>query len=351
MRTPYTYQYNFSVQQQLGNGLGMEVGYVGSSSHKLIAQHDNDPFLIGTTTRLLNTQPGLQIPNAFGQMPYSFGNYASANYNGLVTSLTKRTGELRGFGEVFFTASYTWAHNLNDADGFIRNSNNVPYFNRHQFYTSADADIRHRFVFSGGWDLPFANLWPGGPKRLTRGWSLYPIVTAQSGFPVDISSGLFQDGATPGPSGDGDQGLVKPNWAGGSVQNFDPHQVQTITVNGTPITGHFFFNPSGLSVPDCYFSSAPPGTPGGCPAPTYGTLQRNSFRGPGRVNFDLALEKRTNLVGERVQLNFRAEFFNVLNHTEFQSPNSTTPITSPLVGQIISTYDPRIGQLALKLVF
>jgi hypothetical protein len=80
-------------------------------------------------------------------------------------------------------------------------------------------------------------------------------------------------------------------------------------------------------------------------------LQRNSFRGPGRVNFDLALEKRTNLVGERVQLNFRAEFFNVLNHTEFQSPNSTTPITSPLVGQIISTYDPRIGQLALKLVF
>jgi hypothetical protein len=68
------------------------------------------------------------------------------------------------------------------------------------------------------------------------------------------------------------------------------------------------------------------------------------------INFDLALEKRTNLT-EQVQLNFRAEFFNVLNHTEWQPPTSTTPISSPLLGQITSTYNPRIGQLALRLVF
>jgi hypothetical protein len=123
-----------------------------------------------------------------------------------------------------------------------------------------------------------------------------------------------------------------PNWSGGAVQTYNPRQEQTITVNGSAITGHFFFNPSGLYLPACFSSSAAPGTRGGCPAPTYGTLQRNAFRGPGRVNFDLALEKRTNLT-ERVELNFRAEFFNDLNHTEWQTP-ATTSFTSPLLGQI-----------------
>jgi hypothetical protein len=157
---------------------------------------------------------------------------------------------------------------------------------------------------------------------------------------------------TPGPSGDGDQGLVRPNWSGGSPGSLDPHQVQTFTVNGAPLTGHFFFNPSGLYLPDCFSGavSQPPGTPGGCPTATYGTLGRNAFRGPRLINFDLALEKRTNLT-EQVQLNFRAEFFNVLNHTEWQPPTATTPITSSLLGQITSTYNPRIGQLALRLVF
>jgi hypothetical protein len=64
----------------------------------------------------------------------------------------------------------------------------------------------------------------------------------------------------------------------------------------------------------------------------------------------LALEKRTNLAADRVQMVFRAEFFNVLNHTEWQ-PQSAYTLSSPFVGQITSTYPPRIGQLALKLLF
>jgi hypothetical protein len=195
MRTPYTYQYNFSIQQQIANGLGFEMGYVGSSSHKLTAMRDQDPFIIGTTTRILNTQAGLQIPGAFNQMPGTFGNFANANYNGLVISLTKRTGELRGFGQLFFTTSYTRAHNLDDADGFARTSNQVPFYNQHQFYTSADSDIRDRFVLSGGWELPFEKLWASGPKRLTKGWTLDPIVTAQSGLPTTVTAGLSRMGS------------------------------------------------------------------------------------------------------------------------------------------------------------
>jgi hypothetical protein len=104
-------------------------------------------------------------------------------------------------------------------------------------------------------------------------------------------------------------------------------------------------------VPTCFQSTAPPGTPGGCPVATYGNLQRNTLRGPDLTNLDLSLEKRTNLVGEKVQLLFRAEFFNVLNHTEFLAPTTPVPVTSALIGQTTSTNSARIGQLALKLVF
>ena len=176
-----------------------------------------------------------------------------------------------------------------------------------------------------------------------------PDPYAQSGLPSTVTAGLFQDGVTPGPSGDGDQNLVMPNWSGGSVQTYNPRQEQALTIGGNTINGHFFFNSSGLYLPACYASSAPPGTPGGCPTPTYGTLQRNAFRGPNRVNLDLALEKKTRLT-ERMELNFRAEFFNAFNHTEWQMAVST-PFTSPLLGQVTSTWDPRIGQLALRLRF
>jgi hypothetical protein len=84
---------------------------------------------------------------------------------------------------------------------------------------------------------------------------------------------------------------------------------------------------------------------------TYGSLQRNTLRGPGLVNLDMSLEKKTKLVGERVQLLFRAEFFNVLNHTEFLAPTNPVAVTSSLIGQVTSTNPARIGQLALKLVF
>jgi len=143
---------------------------------------------------------------------------------------------------------------------------------------------------------------------------------------------------------------VRPNWNGGPTQSLDPHAVRTFVVNGTPVTGNFAFDPTGLSTPACYALPGPPGTATGCPTPTYGTLPRNFFRGPGRVNLDLSLEKKTALT-ERVELAFRVEFFNILNHTEWQSPNVSTPIGSPQLGLITQTYDPRIGQLALRLTF
>ena len=332
LKTPYIYQYNLSVERQLANGLMAEVGYAGSSSHKLLTWLDTNPFILGTTNRMLG-------PN-FGYIT-TFAGLNNANYNGLLTSLTKRETDVRYLGQVFFTLAYTWSHNLDNGSGFNSRNTQIASYNHHVLYGNSDFDIRQRLAFSGGWELPFAKAWSSGPKRLTNGWSLYPIIFAQSGIPLDVLAGLHQSQSKPGPSGAGDREVVRANQMVKSVSTLDPHK-----------TGNYWFDPNDFSVPLCFSSSKIPGSgaPGACPAPTYGTFGRNSFYGPRHVNMDLALEKATNLIGERIKLIFRVEAFNVLNHTEFRPPSDTS-FTSTTFGQITGTYDPRILQLALKLTF
>ena len=355
MRTPYTYQYNLSVQHQISNSVAAEIGYVGSSSHKFTANVDFDPFVGGGVSgiRLQNQLNGYTDPfNPIYTSTVGTTNAINGNYNGMVSSLTKRMSDWHGIGNTFFTVAYTWSHLIDDGTGIFRNTSQVPYYNHHQFHGTGDNDVRNRFVFSGGWTMPFEKAWSSGPSALTKGWTLYPIFFWQSGLPMDVNGGMYVDGS-PGPSGAGDQGLLKPNWAGGAPKTLNPRKYQSIG----SLTGNFIFDPTGLADPDCYYIDGvqnynAPGTPGGCPAATYGTLPRNFFRGPGRVNLDLALEKATPLFHERMQFIFRAEFFNILNHTEFQNPSGgPASIYSGQLGQVVSTFDPRIGQLSFRLTF
>jgi hypothetical protein len=84
-------------------------------------------------------------------------------------------------------------------------------------------------------------------------------------------------------------------------------------------------------------------------AGTFGTTGKGSLRGPGYFNWDMALSKRFPLRGERIQLLFRAEYFNVFNRANFNDP--TVSLSGSGFGQILSAQDPRIGQLSMKVVF
>ena len=335
LKTPYIYQYNLSFQRQLANGVMAELGYAGSSSHNLLTWVDQNPMILGTTTRIFNQN----LPDApFGQAP-TFAGLNNANYNGLLASVTKRASDVPILGNVFFTAAYTWSHNLDNGSGFNSRNSSIPFYNHHALYGNSDFDVPQRFTFSGGWELPFAKAWASGPKRLTSGWSLFPIFFIQSGIPLDYTAGTRTRSGSPGPSGAGDGSLVRADQVVPTVQTFDPRTVQTL--NGT--TGNFWFNPNDLQQDPCIGADT-------CPLGFYGTYRRNSFRGPSHSNMDLALEKSTNLVGERTKLLFRLEAFNIFNHAEFRPPASGS-ILSGTFGQITGTYDPRILQLALKLTF
>jgi hypothetical protein len=224
-------------------------------------------------------------------------------------------------------------------------------------------------------------MWARGPKRLTKGWSLYPIVTWRTGFPFDIPAGLGGnvDPTNPGTSGAGDPYLshaavVAP------IRVLDPGRLTTITptiygsdangncqiTSGTPITGHFIFDPNSFSnIPlanNAYYGGSNPCFPQLDPVNnpadrTYG-LQRNALRGPHLTNVDIAIAKST-AITERVSLELRMEYFNALNHPEFAQPtvlDGASNINSPNFGQITTTGTfrgaaPRIGQLAARLTF
>ncbi len=381
LQTPYTYQYNLSVQREVARNTSVQVGYLGSSSHGLTSLVDINPFNLGTADRILNLLPGNTTCTAssgtcsFTGIP-EFKNISKASYNGLTASLTRQVTDAHWIGTTYLTFGYTYSHSIDNASGFRARNSQVPTFNPNLFRASSDFDVRHRITFSGGWDLPFDRLLSAAPKRLVQGWSLYPIVSWRTGFPLDIfgqpdGSGGFTN---PGVTGAGD---INPhaNLTGQPATIFDPHQVQTLTgPSGTPHTGNFYFNPAAFSNAQCpVTSTTTPGQPNTCipssslfpstpdvianPAlRTYGSLPRNFLRGPGRTNVDMTLAKVTSIT-ERLKLEIRADAFNLFNHAEFANPS--TNITSPNFGRITTTGDPgppidhheRILQLAARFTF
>ncbi len=374
LKTPYTYQYNLSVQQQVFRDTVLEVSYLGSNSHGLTGLQDVNPFVPGTTDRVLNLGTGdTTCPDDTGGNPNLFGcsfapisefrNVTEANYNSLVASLTKQVGDSAMFGRTYFTLGYTYAHEIDNVSGFRQRNSTVPSLQPELFRASGDTDVRHRITFSGGWDLPFDNLWKSVPKRLTEGWSLFPIVTWRTGFPLDVLANLATafDNGSEGPSGLGDPLVVHANLVG-PANTFNPRVQQTFSGFNNGLPGNFYFNPNSYSNAQCGDAN----DMGTCvPGPTifpsdaqvvanpalatYGTVPRNSLRGPGITNFDLAISKTTDLVREKLKLELRFEFFNIFNIVEFSNPD--TNILSSTFGQIQTTADPRIIQIAARFTF
>jgi TonB dependent receptor len=327
LRTPYTYQFNLSIEHELARKMAVSAAYVGSSSHGLTGLKDINPFDPATINtpnpvRILNETPG-NTPTSLGFLP-QFMNVANANYHAVQLSLRQQSTAVPILGNMYYTLGYTYAHSIDDSSGFRNFNSQVPFFQPQLFRASSDFDLRHVLTFSGGWDLPFNR----GPKRLVKGWSLYPILSWRTGFPLTVNGGLNSLNGDPGPSGAGDATLVNTDLVA-PVHYLDPHKQQTI--NGA--TGFFFYDPTS-------FAAATSG---------YGTAPRNLLRGPGRTNMDLSLGKVTPLVGDRLNLKLSVDAFNVFNHTEFRTLSGN--FSSSRVGQAISTYDPRILQLSAHVNF
>ncbi len=289
MRTPYVQQWNLTYQMQAARDMVLEVGYVGTKGTKLVQPVD------------LNTQVGTGrplVPNFFQLSNYQTTDNSS--YQALQVNANKRMG----YG-LTFLGSYTWSHSIdggsipvnflnpNSEAIFPEDKNNLRLDRGNSAY-----DVRHRFVLSALYELPFFKSSGGFARRAVGNWQVNGILTWQSGFPFTVLD-------TSDPNRDG-QPTDRPNQIGNP------------------------FGP-GTRTPQKWFDATAFVHP---PSGTDGLVGRNSLTGPGISNLDFSLFKNF-AVTERQNVQFRAEFFNLFNHPSFDIP--VNDFNSPAVGQIHNT--------------
>lgn len=314
IRTPTLLAYDLKVEQQLAPGTTLSVGYNGSHSYHQILNGDlNEPAYTietnGTIYYPTTTKANPAVANTT-----SWWSGGSGNYNALIFDLKSdiHDGPARG---LLLRANYTWAKNLDDGSAWNTSvSSNTPAFVEvpslpHLDYGPAATDIRNAAAVNATYELPFGS---GKPffanagrtaESFVSGWSLSSIANIFSGFPFSPQLGY-------NPTGSGDsRNPVRPN--------LNPAFAGKLYPGGsTAQRVAEFFNPNAFS------------------APAFGTVGnagRDSLVGPGYADWDLSLLKSTALT-ERVRAQFRAEFFNVLNHTNLQLPNEVVYSAGPTQG-------------------
>ena len=380
MRAQYSAQYNFTIQRELSKDMKLEVGYVGSQGHRLLATHDinySNPQTCLDIDQILPPLPGGGLPcaqftedapftvtvpvgftssagggfhmpngtvvagtgqtlNFVGLRPYSSpqcdpttGNgcpvngipvftgifaqdtIASSSYNSLQVSLEKRFA--RGLQ---FSAAYTYSKSIDDASSFEGILNPLPGANN---YARSLFDARHRFVVSYYWELPVRK-YNGFVGKVVDGWAVSGIVTYQTGFPIRITSSSDNE----------------------LMNSFDfelpgePDQIAPFSWQRPQSNGNYYFNNTSIFTENGVFGRV-------------GTAPRTICCGPGISDTDISFIKNIP-VNERSRFEFRAELFNLFNHTQFYNPDGNSTDGSQF-GQVTQVKDPRLAQFALKFYF
>ena len=340
--TPYTEEWVLSIERQAGPKTVFGASYIGSSSHRqrvLIEANPGNPALClslsqpdevmpGTLTCGANGEDTVYYPAAGGQvngtrgpLGPSFGsdalqsNIGHANYNALELSARHTSGRME------FSAAYTYGKSMDQSSNI---GEEVNPFNPESSYALSAFDIKHNFVVSYDYQLPFDRIFQ--PGRLASGWSLSGITHFASGFPVTMVN-------------NGDNSLIgtNPNGVNNSSIDEPDYDGRLLRLNKNPRkNGNNYFDASD-------FSMNAVGTPG--------NAKRRFFYGPGADNYDMALAKNLPLRESRSLL-VRLEAFNVFNHAQFNGPTAVDGnIGSSTFGNVVSAAAPRILQGALKFSF
>ena len=378
LRSQYSDQYNFNLQRQVTPTLLVEVAYVGSQGHRLLATHDlnysnpqtcldldqiyladggstsdcgpfeeDSEFFIpagtipaGMTLHLpYGSVPSVTGPNPtditlVGLRKYSSpfcqpttgvgcppdgvpvfssifaeDTIANSNYNSFQMQVEKRFS--RGME---FQAAYTFSKSFDEASSFENVLDPVDF---RRSYSLSLFDARNRLVYSYVWQLPIPSRhgWSG---KAVNGWAVSGITTFQTGFPIRITSSddlelmNSYDFELPG-----EPDMVAP------FRTMNPRGNYNLDFNPS------IFQPQALG--------------------TIGSSPRSVCCGPGINNFDVGVQKETQIT-EQTRLEFRGEFFNIVNHAQFETPDGNISDGADF-GRVMQARDPRLIQLALKLFF
>jgi hypothetical protein len=345
---PVTYVWNIAIEQQFTSSLASRIAYVGSHGSHNFESIDINP----TFNSITNAGEGGIAANV-GKRGYGIQNSAyltnqitetemegNTHYNSLQGSLQQRLNH----GLSFFL-NYTWSHATDDlpvntgvTSAGAGNSYVLPLYEpnyKRLDHGASDFDHRNVISFAYVWTIPTLHEGPGAVKFILNGWQTTGLFQHRTGDPLTVLAGGNNSGTSLGrdravPTG------ISPYGS---------------TACATATTAC-----KGWVLPSAYVANTPANPTGPNSPLTYGSVIKNSLVGPGYTDWDTALQRYFNFT-ERINLQFRAEYFNVLNHTNFGDPALT--VSSPgsfgritgTAGNNGNTNDPRIAQLALKLSF
>jgi hypothetical protein len=423
LKTPYIENFNLGIQHQFGNNLSLEIGYVGNHGARLTGFADINQAPAGagyclnslTAAQIADACSTLQAPVVtladyqtrlglgldkfgpatqearpyFSRFPYigfinQMSNNTRSNYNSLQATLTKRMSH-----GLSFIAGYTYAHGLDN--GSLNRFGMIPQDGTADQYANGDFDVRHRFTLSATYDIPGIK----GFGQALEGWQINTIVNIQSSQPWRVNDGgnnfngtndnadLWNFTGNPASFKSGFNSLpycTATDLAGTgaactSTSGINPNVITTLSNSGalwtscaaqatTPATQ------ATLLSAGCFASASGDAimTPNGLAQ--FGNMARNIFRDSGFKTMDFSVFKNFKFK-ERYGVQFRAEFFNVLNHPIAGNPygassnfNSNNDPSSPagfggsggtpdvLAGNnVVGSGANRDIQLGLKLTF
>jgi len=329
--TPTSLTWTLAVEQALGANTAFSLRYVGSHSyHQILSEDENEPVPTFLPNGTVDYPADAQNANPQLANSTSWVSQGVGSYNALEVQVRRNLA--RGLQ---FRGNYTFSKNLDDGSAWNTSvSGNTPAYVEFPLrpkwdWGPAATDVRHLASISATWELPIGAghrlLGDSSPfvRTAAGGWSLSTIIGAQSGFPFSPQLGY-------NPTGNGDtRNPVRPSW------NPDFHG------SLYPRTSSQYFNPNAFLQPA---------------TGTFGNVSRDALTGPGLSELDISALKNTQL-SEHLQLQFRAESFNLLNHTNFLTPNpvvfsSAAPGVSPTAGVVTATSTTsRQIQFGAKLIF
>jgi hypothetical protein len=316
-------EYTASVEQELPGNAVLTVAYVGSQGRNL--------FLRGVTNLITGvaTNPTTgaaivtrQFGNRFAEVDYKTSG-GTSHYNSMQTTLNRRFSRGLTFG-----TQWTWAHDIGNTGGSNEARTASNNYNFGAEYGTNTFDVRHSFNASALYELPygkgrqFGDSAPAWMQTVLGGWQVGGILNARSGLPVEVlitrpdvvyrdnRNGTYVNNPIVGadgtvfttavinvPGGGNSRNVRRPDYVAG----VDPY-----LHNGNKLA---WINPAAFAIPQ-------PGT--------FGDLGRNALKGPGLAQLDFTVDKRFRL-SERLNLEFRGEIYNVLNHANFQAPSGGQP--------------------------
>jgi Carboxypeptidase regulatory-like domain/TonB dependent receptor len=357
VHTPLSRQYNLGIQYNFASQWVLELGFVGSSGiNQADYNHNYNTAIIASANNPVNGQITTTTANADARVPYlgydpaglqGTGYDGIYNYNSLQVTVRKQFSH-----GLTMQAAYTWSKDLTTLNGDGQsNSNDASYLG--QQYGPAYFAHPQRFIVSYGYQLPFGHPTNTFLKKLAEDWMMTGNIVVQDGSPLTFTNSAGGSAYGTGSAGTGEGGTARAQLCPGvTYSNMLTSGSLTSRLGGSNSANGYISSTAFCEQPAIEPNGVTVTSQAACPtcATLFGDSGLGIVLGPGNVNWDTSVLKTFHLT-EKQTLQFRSDFFNILNHPQFSNPGVAQNATNTFGVITTTAVNPRIIQFALKFLF